>query len=360
MTTGKLPDISDAGGPANGTRIPLRIEPKPPDEQLESVRYLDLGRIQRDGLPEVPWLVPGWIAAGDVAVIAGDGGIGKSTTVAALALALACGLDWCGITPVRSVRVLYFDEEQSDDELARIFLRLLPLGTAPPETLRVACGQGINLLAGIERLERELREHRPTLVVLDSVQQTFAGVDENSATAVGALFAELFRLRNLYGCAFLLVHHLKKPPGQGTIALHHLIRGSVAFFTQSSTAWVASQPAPNVLDLVQKKRRRGEKQTLRIRYEAPDGPNGPAILTGLGAIDAAESATERAEDFVRNYLAEHGESKRAAIVAAGVAAQFGEDVVDHALARLVTLRVIEKPRRGVYRLVGALLEDLPE
>lgn len=50
-------------------------------------------------------LLAGWLAERDVALVAGAGGIGKSTTVADLGVALASGRPWCGVEPVRPVRV---------------------------------------------------------------------------------------------------------------------------------------------------------------------------------------------------------------------------------------------------------------
>src|SRR5262249_37627740 len=146
------------------------------------VEYLDLSVIREQGIPAVPWIMPRWIAAEDVVLMSGDGGIGKSTTIAALAVAVAAGIPWCGVEPLRSGPVLVFDEEQSRRELARLYLRL----GAPVSGLRVASQQGLNLTTpeGLDRIEHEIAEHRPLVVVLDSVQQLFAGVDGNDAAQV--------------------------------------------------------------------------------------------------------------------------------------------------------------------------------
>jgi hypothetical protein len=352
-----LPESSDKppAEPASNARPPQKADQR----RTRPVHYLDLEKMRVRACHRA---LAGRFAEGDVALLAGDGGIGKSTTAAALALAMASGTPWCGIMPTRAVRVLYFDEEQSEDEVARIFLRLLPPGARLPKNLSVAAGQGINLKEGLPRLEREIAIHRPEMVILDSVQQVIGGQDENSATAVGALFAELFRLRRDYDTGFLLLHHLRKPPGEGHLAPYHLIRGTGAFFTQSSTSWVATQPARGLLDLQQYKRRRGERTSLRIRYEAPKGPEGPATLTGEGPVEDQETQTERAQAFVIGYLETNGSSKAGTLVEAGGALEkpIPERAVQRALKQLSgPLKAIERPARGLYRLPpkGGGIED---
>ncbi|HEY3216231.1 MAG TPA: AAA family ATPase [Candidatus Eisenbacteria bacterium] len=320
-------------------------EKKPDAPQVE---YLDLATIRDAGIPAVPWIVPGWLAEGDIALAPGDGGIGKSTTIAALAMAVATGGAWCGIQVARAGPVLVFDEEQSVREVSRLYLRL----GAPHHQLRVASQQGVNLTTaeGLQRIEYELGAHRPLLVVFDSVQQVFAGIDGNDAGAVAAVYATLFRLRRDYDTTFALIGHLRKPASDGHLAKLHLVHGSVAFSTQASTVWVASQPARGLMDLVQVKRRDGERASLRIRYTTA-GPDAPIVLTGEGSVDEGETTTERAEDFVLKYLVEKGASPAKWIIAAAAAEAppLPARSIERALKRMTdVLRVIDRPRRGYY------------
>lgn len=164
---------------------------------------LPLAEIQQRGIPPIEWHLPDWLTVRDICLIAGAAGIGKSTLAAAIAVAAAAGSSWCGIPFTTPVPVLYFDEEQDDQTTARLFIRL----GAPHLNLKVFSGQGLrfDLPEGIEALEGLIRETEAKLVVLDSVQQIFGSVDENSATAVGAVYRELFRLRDRYGVTFILV-----------------------------------------------------------------------------------------------------------------------------------------------------------
>lgn len=328
-------------------------------EELErtDVEYLDLETLAAEGIPAIPWLLPGWLAEKDVALVAGAGGIGKSTTVADIGMAVASGREWCGVAPTRPVRVLYFDEEQGENDTARMLLRL----GAPHENFRAASGQGIRLDAaeGVARLEREVASFRPGVVILDSVQQVFGSTDENSATEIGGVYGHLFSLRDKYGLAFVLVHH-KKKQGHYQVDTLELVRGSTAHGTQASTVWYAWAAGGNRLNVTQAKRRSSSKRSLVIAYEE-EGENGPITLTGVGTVDEAEGELFRAQEWILVHMRDQGSPvRRAAIVEAAKAEGYSERNVDRALKQLRKLKAVTCLRRGVYALPGELGGNLAE
>jgi hypothetical protein len=321
-----------------------------PASEVPPIAFLDLVAIRERGIPPVPWIVDGWLAEQDIAQVSGDGGIGKSTTVAALAAGVATGGTWCGLPVLRTGKVLVIDEEQSEREVSRLYLRL----GAPHHNLLVASQQGVNLTSkeGLDRLEHALAEHRPLLVVFDSVQQVFTNVDANNAGEVARVYRELFRLRRLYGTTFVLIGHLRKPPTQGQVSKLHLVHGSVAFSTQPSTVWVATQPAAGLLDLTQEKRRDSEKTSLRVRYQT-EGPDAPIVLTGEGQVEEQETAVERAQDFVVGYLLQHGTSPTGWILkaAAEQTPPIAKRMVERALRNLRRIGRVYQPQHGYNELV---------
>src|SRR5262249_49183449 len=132
------------------------------------------------GIPPVRWLLHGWLAHGELAILCGPSGVGKSTMVAQLAVAIAdvdSRADWCGVPPETRGHVLYVDQEQSREEAADILLRLSAGGVA--SHLHVAVQQRLNLSKHLARLEAEIGCLRPVLVVLDSMMACF-GVDSLS------------------------------------------------------------------------------------------------------------------------------------------------------------------------------------
>jgi hypothetical protein len=264
-----------------------------------------------------------------------------------MAVSLASGRSWCGITPTRPCRVLCFDEEQDEGTTARLFLRL----GAPVRNLRVASGQGIRIdtPGGVARLEREIAATRPDVVILDSVQQVFGAISEKDNTVLGLAYREIFRLRDTYGVAFILIHHKRKSSADHVVEAIELVRGGTAHGTQASTVWSASGDGATHMDLVQAKRRGARKQSLRIAYHE-EGPDGPITLTGEGPVENKDTLLARVSEWVVELLADKTEMKRAAIVEAGKFANHTEDSIDEALKHLVGIGRVVKPKRGWYAL----------
>lgn len=330
---------------------PYLIAAKPDPSDASAVKYLDLETIRRNGVQPPPWIIDGWLAEQDIALLAGGGGIGKSTTAAALAVSLSQGRSWCGIEPKRAYRTIYFDEEQDENTTGMLFVRLGGTNGA----LRVASGQRISLYGpeALERLEREIGTHDPEIIVLDSVQQTFGPIEENSASAVGAVYAQMFRLRDQYRLTFVLVHH-KKKSGQHPIEALEMVRGSTAHGTQCSTVWYATPgDTANTMRLVQAKRRRAMKTSISIRYEE-DSPVGNIRLVGEGPLPDPTTELEKCSDWLILWLAEHGEARRAEIVIVGERNGYRAKTIDRTLQHLVSMDVIMKPKRGRYaaQIVG--------
>jgi RecA-family ATPase len=64
------------------------------------------------------FVIEGWIPAGCVTTLYGDGGLGKSYIALAIASRIAWGLSWNGLRVVRK-KVLYIDGELNAEEVIR-------------------------------------------------------------------------------------------------------------------------------------------------------------------------------------------------------------------------------------------------
>lgn len=308
--------------------------------------YLDLEAYADGRIPEVPWIVQGWLAESDMGLLVGGPCVGKSTTAGHLAHALARCEEWCGIQPARPCRVLVIDEEHAELTAARLYLRL----GDPHSNLRLAVQQGICLRdeAGLARLRWALDDFRPELVIADSVQRLFEGVDENCATAVGEVFGRLAGLRNDFRCAFLLIHHKRKETPHGSAALEK-VRGSTVFTAQADTIWSARQDRQGRMVLQQIKRRQAEMQSLVTEYT--EDADGRISISAVGSVDEATDAVLQTEDRIVEFLAgqPHTEARRKDIEAAADAPR---TVVHRAIKVLIADGTVSNPRRGIYRLEG--------
>ena len=161
----------------------------------------------------------GGVVPGSVVLIGGDPGIGKSTLLLQVALEMA-----------RQVSVLYVSGEESERQIKMRALRLLRLGdgrekeeqepSAPDELLLVT-------ETNLDVILEHVREVKPGLVIIDSVQTTYLPELDSSAGSVSQVRESTSRLRELAkatGISVFLIGHVTK---EGAIAgprvLEHIV-----------------------------------------------------------------------------------------------------------------------------------------
>jgi len=332
---------------------------KPDPAQARRPVPLDLASIRKNGLPPIPWLIEGWIATDDIGLIAGGAYSGKSTTAYDLAHAVSSGRQWLGMKPQCIVRVMLIDEEQGSRETARLALRL----GDPNDNLRIFSCQGFRLDApeGIALLEQEIADFKPGLIIIDSVQQAFGAADEKDATEVGLVYHELFRLREAYGLAILLIHHKRKSSATSIGELIEMIRGSTAHSTQPSAVFYQTRSGQGrSVDLFCVKRRGAEQPpAIRVGIET-ECADGMIRLVNLGTPKVADES--KAAVWLAQYLASCSEAQWKDILAAGREQHLKERAIRTALHKLEKAGQIDKPSRGVYRFVQTPvpIDELPD
>ncbi len=172
--------------------------------------------------PPVRWLLEDWIALGDVTVLAGTGGVGKSLVMQALACAIIEGRPTClGRKVGAHGNVLLVDEENPVDV---VYSRMRRFGFDPSHhsgNLRYLWNQGVRLDRNVDKLHDEALDYKPVLIGLDSLTRMHS-LDENSNAEISGLFNDaLTPLARESGAAVVLLHHHDKsarsPRGAGDI-----------------------------------------------------------------------------------------------------------------------------------------------
>ncbi|MEO0423179.1 MAG: DNA repair protein RadA [Pseudomonadota bacterium] len=158
------------------------------------------------GLDELDRVLGGGVVAGSVVLIGGDPGIGKST----LLLQASASLN-------ANASVIYVTGEES---LRQVSLRARRLGLAAEEL-------GLLAETAVERILATAREHRPSVLVVDSIQTMHSEALQSAPGAVAQLretTAALVRFAKQTGTAVFLVGHVTK---EGHIAgprvLEHMV-----------------------------------------------------------------------------------------------------------------------------------------
>lgn len=168
--------------------------------------------------PPPQWLVEGLVSLGDVTLLAGPSGIGKSWLTMALSIATADNhQQFIGHDVKAHGPVLYIDQENPSDV---IYNRMNRLGLKNKQNIRYLWNANIRLDRNPDELLDEVLDYRPKLIVLDSLTRIHTQ-DENSAGAMATLFNEGIQpLARESGAAVLLIHHNNKmgaPRGSGDI-----------------------------------------------------------------------------------------------------------------------------------------------
>jgi hypothetical protein len=171
------------------------------------VPFLGLGEL-REQAHGVPWLIKHVLPAGSIGMLYGASGTFKSFIAVDCALHIAHGLPWLG-RRTKQGSVVYIAAEGGTGLWGRICAwhqaRRLRYDNVPLHVVPVA----LDLTADAWRVVEaaQAKGVAPSLVVVDTLSQTYAG-EENSANEVAAYFRELGnRFRALWGCAVLILHH---------------------------------------------------------------------------------------------------------------------------------------------------------
>lgn len=186
-----------------------------------------------EALPPPKWLIPGVLTEGSLAAIYGAPESGKSFLAVDMSMAIAGGMDWHGRSVERGA-VLYIAAEGAPGLGKRVRawkLNRLAQGHAfdfrlMRDELNLAAEKDEAVRSFVKAVTDELGPLK--LVVIDTLNQTAAGADENSAKDMSRYIASMKRLRDATGAAVVVVHHSGKDVSKG-------MRGSTALLGAMDT-----------------------------------------------------------------------------------------------------------------------------
>jgi len=248
----------------------------------------------RTGEPAVPllaaapsaecrWAVEGWVPQGQITVLFGDGGAGKSYL--ALALALSGLLDravsarW-RLAPIR--RALYLDwESDRTEQAARLWRLTSGLGSEPVDGALLHRTMRRPLRDEIVALRAEVAREQVEFVIADSLAPASGPEPEHADAALSALLA----LRSLAVTVLCIAHVSKqqadsKAPARpyGSVHIQNLARSVI-----EARGSEADDQEESTVSLYHRKSNQGRRQppsALRFTFD----PSG-AIRVGSGEPD---------------------------------------------------------------------------
>jgi len=297
---------------------------------------------------DVSYLVDKIIPTGTSGVLGGAPGEGKSFLVAELAIAVATGTPWMGEFGTSQGHVLVIDSENSLPLLRRRGLKLLRgrgLQESGNLNIEYLVSSGMNLsdpshVAGLEAL---LEDRRPALVLIDSLVRVHRAA-ENSATEMAAVFGEIKRLVDTFGCVFLFTHHSRKLGMYNDAS--QLLRGSSEIKAFVDT-YLFLRKVGGVLRVEHDKARYDEPVPNFI-VEIEDPPDVPdaTIVSYVGEAQAdGQDRQQEAEDFVLDIMAE-GQLSRQEILKRAKENKLSATSIDRALKALVEADQVDRGQEG--------------
>lgn len=186
-------------------------------ESKEPLWHYEALDLTKDPGP-IDWLVDNLIAKGDLALLIGEPGVGKSWLSLSLAVSVAQKDKWLGRdVDAPATRVLYVDEENAEP-LVLHRMRKLGLTKEGAANIRFLHRQGIRLDRNPQLLLDEALDWEPSLIVLDSLTRMHTR-DENHAGEVASLFNDgINPLARKTGATTLLLHHVTKTESPSSFA----------------------------------------------------------------------------------------------------------------------------------------------
>jgi hypothetical protein len=184
--------------------------------ELSDARRVGAGRVPLLSLGELrehshasPWLIKHVLPGESIGMLYGGSGTFKSFIAIDMALHIAHGLPWLG-RRTRQGSVVYIAAEGGSGLWPRICAwhrsRRLHYEKTPLHVVPVALDLKTDAWRVVESAQAKGLE-QPSLVIVDTLSQTFAG-EENNAGEVAAYFREIgTRFRELWKCAVLIIHH---------------------------------------------------------------------------------------------------------------------------------------------------------
>ena len=178
----------------------------------------DLGTKSLDSFEEkeVEWLIPGWLPKGQITLICGTGGVGKTSVWISLIASFSSGdktiFDGKEKPEKKEPAPCMFFS--SEDQIETVILKRLRLNGAKMRKIRTIALEDPkfdDLQFGSEKLEALIAKHRPVLCVFDPLQ---AFIDKKvkmaDRNAMRQNMRSLIELGAKYGTTFLIVMHTNK------------------------------------------------------------------------------------------------------------------------------------------------------
>lgn len=256
----------------------------------------------RDSLAELPQptpLIADTLDRGTVAFLVGAHGTGKSFIALDWAACVATGSPWM-CRPTDLGKVLYILGEGASGLHNRLSAWEEHHGTPIPDDRFRVLGRPLQLANArdVREVCKRVAEDDYDLVVIDTMARAMVGVEENSATAVGAVIAAMDTIRDAMRHGVVLgIHHTGKDG--------KTVRGSSSMEGAADTVYLLTKAnAEGVTKLNRTKRKDGAEEDFHALALTPCRDSLIVAPMGKAAV-AADHRIEDTDNRTRAWLILH-------------------------------------------------------
>lgn len=165
------------------------------------------------------WVIPNLLAEREVCMITGYEGHGKSSFMKQVCVQAAAGIHPFTLREIEPIRVLFVDLENPKMDNFEDFQRLAGIARThsphdPGERMHILESRPANLATdeGASWLIERVHAHRPQLITIGPLYNMM-GEDASSEQAVRPVKEVLDLIREKYGCAIFIEHHVPHRSG---------------------------------------------------------------------------------------------------------------------------------------------------
>lgn len=263
---------------------------------------------------EPEWLVTDYIPRGQITVLAGDGGSGKTTIWCSIAAAVSsggpCFLNEDNPFAKNCVpgRVLFFSSEDSAEYTLKGRLRRSGAKLENVLSLDLADERFPEIKFNAPLLEELIKEYRPELVIFDPLQSYVPpDIQMGQRNAMRACMNPLVGLGDKYGTTFIIIVHTNKQAG---LWGRKRIADSADIWDIARSVLIAGEANDGLRYISQEKSNYGPlAQTVlfrldsgKVEFEGYTDKKDKDYVTAATAATYQAPAREDAKAFILDYL----------------------------------------------------------
>lgn len=191
----------------------VEVVPDEPEHKVRGPKHINEYLAARPGPRE--WVIPGLLCPPEVLLLTGYEGLGKSTFVKQFAMQASSGMHPFTGLPIPAVDTLLIDLENPNQDNYEDFERLAGLATGNGLDLSKSRlwieddvpSQDLTSEMGRMWLEERVHAYKPRLLCIGPLYNMMRE-DAASEASVRPLLETLNHIRNDYGCALIIEHHV--------------------------------------------------------------------------------------------------------------------------------------------------------